>query len=105
IYAQLFGACLSEVQVCIVESRHHKVSAELDHLGLRPFQLENLVIRANCLAAVAAERNRLGAFDLWGGRTSGSTGVNVAELKDDIRLGLGLLVLSLSLLRQRLLHP
>src|SRR2546425_3798735 len=84
------------MQVSVIESRHHKTSVQINDLGLRPFQLENIAFRTHGLDATAAESHRFGALDLLKRRHDCDSGVNVSVEKNRVSFRVCLLLLRLS---------
>src|SRR5580658_3334743 len=76
------------MQVSVVESGHHKVSAEVDHLGLHPFQLFDFDGLAHCLNAIAAHRNRFFTQNRAEGRVVRHAGINVCVHENNVGLRL-----------------
>src|SRR5271157_3968919 len=52
-------ASLFQVYVGVVEAGHHEVTAEIDHLGMRAFELADIIVRADSNDAVSAHAYRL----------------------------------------------
>src|SRR5579872_3944469 len=66
------------MQVGVVESRHHEVTAEVDHLGLWPFEFLNIPIFSDREYAISAHRK--GLFTVDGGEliVRRSSRINIA---------------------------
>ena len=67
-----------EMNVGIVEARHHKMAAQIDNLRVSAFQLADSIVRPNRKNAAIAHRHRLRA-------RRRRLGVDVAIDEDDVR--------------------
>ena len=79
----------------IVESRHHEMPTEIDHLRARPFQLENVLSLADGQDAIAAHSDGLRAPAGSERRCIRHAGVDISVDEDDIRLRAWVLILRL----------
>ena len=80
-----------EMQVRVVEAGHYEMSAEVDHLRLRPFQLLDVESLAHGLNAIATHRNRFFAQHRTERSICGHAGIDVGVHKNDVgpRAGIG----------------
>ena len=74
---QRLPSAVGEMQMRIVESRHHEVPAEIDDLRVIALQLANVVVGADGDDAAIAHRHRLRA-------SRSRFGVDVAVEEDDV---------------------
>src|SRR5713226_4663936 len=93
VHGQAFETSVGQMEMRVVESGHHEVSAQIDDLGLRPFQLENLVLFARRLDAITPDSHRFRPLDFVKRRYHCDSGVNVAVEKNDVGFRFCLLLL------------
>src|ERR1700751_3971844 len=72
----------------VVESRHHKMPAQVDHLGLWTLQLLDIDVLSDGLDPISANRDRLFPIDRAERAVGGYSRINIAVNKNRIRLGL-----------------
>ena len=81
------------MHVCIIETGHNEVAAEIDDLGLGSLQFANLGPRADREDPITAQGEGFGALARSKrsrvGDTGGGAGVDVAVGKDHVGFGHG----------------
>ena len=95
IDVQTLGPAFGKVDVRVIESGHDELPAQIDYLGLRAFQLEDLGVLSDGFNAITANGNRLRAFNRFERGGFDDAGVDVAVHKDEVRFGHDRLILRL----------